>query len=103
MSKYTPGPWEHGVISDSKTKRTYRVISSVNGEEILMIVNLNNKNGEEKPISEVLANLRLVIEAPEMYELLKEVSNLTPFSQHLSLHDLQYMAGELIQKIEGEK
>jgi len=108
MSKHTPGPWyadKEGYIYRRPLSELYEYGGGIAGDKPLAAA----WKGwyEEGQIGyPVKANARLIAAAPEMYELISDLSQAYDDSQSghelaSRLYDLRCMALRLLDKIEG--
>lgn len=96
MSNHTPGPW---TACNNDGYSIWRIFTSwrTGNKTIAEVV------GDS---AETEANARLIVAAPEMYELLREVSQAYDYEKSTgelagTLYDLRCMAIRLLNQIEG--
>ncbi len=107
MSAHTPGPWKVSEFESSHGKwyGIYRDISDDKNGYPYPVVTISIKKNEEGVFVPRIFleknDARLIASAPEMFELLKALSNDRVYDAS-AIYDATQKAKELIQKIEGE-
>ena len=103
MAQFTNGEWEADAKTirvSCKVFRTIRVGDIDEGHNITFIPSLHGRTEQE-----LLANTRLIVAAPEMYELLYEVmEELKGYETKISYKKTYYeLIQELLDRIDGKE